>query len=113
MDSNKKVGTVTMVCSAVAAFAAFALSNGWGGYPDIGFMTRLMEVLYVPLFPCEFSFGQYDYGSWCRVDLFHPEAYFSVPTKYLLVICIALFAVGMLLVRGVLTLPKRNQVREH
>ncbi|MFL9998907.1 hypothetical protein PQR34_46760, partial [Paraburkholderia sediminicola] len=84
-------------------FALFAVSDGWGR--NMGFLYRLMEVLYVPTFPCDYAIGD----SWCRIDLtvFGTQGYFGIPTKYLVLVGLGTFGYGFLLWRGVVRLPER------
>lgn len=101
MDRNRQVGAWVIAGAFVVGIAAFFFSAGWSG--DLGFWTRFMEVLYIPTFPCDYEPG----GTWCRAYYPVLEFRYGLPTKYVILVCIAAGVWGGLLVRGVTRLPSR------
>lgn len=96
MEHHKKLGTITMALSVVLALAFFALSTS-GCYPGTindespvkWFLFCLHVVVYEAIPDNQFADHIY------------------LPTKYLLLFCAGLFAVGGLWYRGALPIPAK------
>jgi hypothetical protein len=88
MDRDKKIGAITMTASVILIFAFLALSDGW--YPEVDFFRLLMAALKVRMFKDEEAYDSY---------------FIDTPTKYLVLLCLIGFGVGLLLYRGIIQLP--------
>lgn len=76
MPTNKRLGLVTMTIGVFFAFASILLSTGWR--PDIAFLPLLAYFLRLQLLGGDDGY---------LID---------VPTKYALLVCMLIFAVGFL-----------------
>jgi hypothetical protein len=101
VDRTRRVGAWTVAAAIFVAIAALFFSNGWSG--EGGFWSRFMEVMYIPTIPCD-----PEPTMWCRAYYPQMEFRYGIPTKYVILACIAATAWGMLLVCRVTRLPSGN-----
>lgn len=93
MDKNRKFGQIAIAASIVMALAAIAFSENpcTAGTPGDAWINILLICLHITVWQ-EYSGGTF--GE--RIE---------IPTKYLLVACSAIFAVGVLWLKGALQAP--------
>ena len=92
MDRDKKVGAVVMTVSVVLVFAVIAFSDGW--YNQADFFRLLMTSLSIRMFKIEEGFDSYS---------------IDIPTRYLALICLTGFSIGLLLYRNLIRLPNSRK----
>ena len=88
MNRSTRIGAITMAVSVILAFAALAFSEGW--FAELDLFRIIMGVLTICL---EHTEGLYQ------------KCVDSVPTKYTLLFCLITFSIGLLMYRGVISIP--------
>lgn len=92
MEQHTKLGTMTIALSVILALASLVFSTS-GCAADNSLVTSLMYCLRVVIYE-DIPGNEY-------------AEHMYIPTKYLLLTCSAIFAVGVLWYRGALPVPAR------
>lgn len=102
MTAEKRIGAWIIAIASVIGIAAIFVSDGW--IVKFDFWTNLLDFLYIPTFACDPTGG----SKLCRIDPLSFERSLGIPTKYVVLVCVAAVAWGVLLTIGVASLRSRK-----